>query len=78
MCRLTAKLRLKYDTRPVAVSLTGREMEPLNATGDAGQLQPPWFKTDEAERQFHPLFVRQEDWEAQRPGTFMQLATGFG
>jgi type III restriction enzyme len=29
-------------------------------------------------RSFHPLFVRQEDWEAHRPRTFSQLTTAFG
>jgi type III restriction enzyme len=29
-------------------------------------------------RSFHPLFVRQEDWEAHRPRSFSQLATAFG
>jgi hypothetical protein len=31
----------------------------------------------DGKRSFHALFIRQEEWEAHRPGTFAQLETGF-
>ena len=60
------------------MNLTDREKEPLKAMIDARQSRPPGFKADEAKRQFHTLFVRQEDWEAHKLTSFGQHVTACG
>ena len=45
--------------------MTNREKEQLTTMIDAG----------EAKRRFHALFVREEDWEADKLGSFGQLVT---